>query len=311
MRAIDRLNLIDRIGRELQSRMTYTDINVYLAAFDVDTKKKTTSTNSKWLYVKELLSDASESTLLGIADELGIEHSFQSSRGIELRQSKFWLPGYFRLFISHLSAFKVRAAQLQAALLRYGITAFVAHNDIEPTKEWEDEIEKALFSMEALVAILTPRFRESNWTDQETGVAIGRDVLIIPIMKGIAPYGFIAKFQGLQGEGKSVNQVADGVFQILANNPKTKPRLAEALVDQILLSADSSSALERLGVLRRIETLPEQYLEKLRDGTVNNEQLRASQAFELVLDEILSERGLSTLSEQQAAGGTEEDEVPF
>ena len=47
MRAIDRLNLLDRIGRELQSRMTYTDIDVYLAAFGVDTKKKTNSTNSK------------------------------------------------------------------------------------------------------------------------------------------------------------------------------------------------------------------------------------------------------------------------
>lgn len=311
MRAIDRLNLLDRIGRELQSRMTYTDIDVYLAAFGVDTKKKTSSGNSKWLYVKELLSDATESVLFDIAIELGIEHSFQASRGIQLRQSKFWVPGYFRLFISHLSPFKGTAAQLQTALLDFGITAFVAHKDIEPTKEWQDEIEKGLFSMEALAAILTPGFRESNWTDQETGVAIGRDVLVIPIMRGIDPYGFIAKYQGLQGTGKTVRQVADGVFQILANHPKTKPRLAESLVDQILLVGDIMSGLQKLNLLRRIETLPEQYLEKLRDGLANNQQLSASQEMKTVLNDMLRERGLNTLSEQLAVADLTDDDVPF
>ena len=89
---------------------------------------------------------------------------------------------------------------------------------LSPQRNGQDEIEKGLFSMEALVAIFTPGF-DSNWTDQETGIAIGRDnVLIIPIMKGLAPYGFIGKFQGLQGEGKTVNQVADGIFQILTKN---------------------------------------------------------------------------------------------
>lgn len=310
MRAIDRLNLLDKIGRELQSRMTYSDIDIYLGAFGVDTKKKTSSANSKWLYVKELLRDTGESTLFRLADELGLEHSFQSSRGVELRQSKFWVSGYFRLFISHLSPFKETAAKLQTALIDFGITAFVAHKDIEPTKEWQEEIEKGLFSMEALAAILTPEFRESNWTDQETGVAIGRDVLVIPIMRGIEPYGFIAKYQGLPGAGKTVRQVADGIFQILANHPKTKPRLAESLVDQILLANNISLGLEKLGLLRRIETLPQQYLEKLRDGISTNHELSASPKVKGLVNDMLGERGLSTLPEKQTVD-LSDDDVPF
>ena len=43
----------------------------------------------------------------------------------------------------------------------YGISAFVAHEDIKPTKEWEVKIEKALFSMNALCSILTPEFNKS------------------------------------------------------------------------------------------------------------------------------------------------------
>jgi hypothetical protein len=33
MKQIERLSLIDKIGRELQSRMTYTDIDAYLKGF--------------------------------------------------------------------------------------------------------------------------------------------------------------------------------------------------------------------------------------------------------------------------------------
>ena len=69
-----------------------------------------------------------------------------------------WKPGHFRLFISHLSANKESASNLKRCLLDYGIDCFVAHEDITPSKEWEMEIEKALFTMDALCAIVVPDF---------------------------------------------------------------------------------------------------------------------------------------------------------
>lgn len=311
MRVIDRINLMDRIGRELQSRMSYSDIAIFLSGFHVDTHKKTSSVNSKWIYVKDLLADEPEDVLLKIADELGIEHSFQNSRMLDLRHSKFWLTGHFRLFLSHLSSFKVKTSQLQNALRGYGISGFVAHEDIAPTKEWQDEIEKALFSMDALAAILTNGYKESNWTDQEVGIAVGRDVLIVPIRKGIDPYGFIAKYQGLQGEGKTIAQVADSLFQILANHPKTKPRIAETLVEQILVSSDMPDASKKLKLLKRIETLPEQYLEKLRENVLTNQKLSESEDFLLSLNEMLRERGLSELSKEPPVEDLSIDDIPF
>lgn len=79
MRNIDRLNLIDRVGRELQSRMSYSDIAIYLTGFGIDTSQKTSSVNSKWIYTKELLANVEEDVILQLADELEIEHSFKSS----------------------------------------------------------------------------------------------------------------------------------------------------------------------------------------------------------------------------------------
>lgn len=311
MKRIERLDLIDRIGRELQSRMSYADINVYLAGFDIDTNKETSSVNSKWVYTKELLADVPDETILKLADELEIEHGFVVPRDLDLSDSKFWITGHFRLFLSHLSSFKVKTSQLQKALRAYGISAFVAHDDIEPTKEWQDEIEKALFSMDALAAILTPGFKESNWTDQEVGVAVGRDVLIVPIRKRLDPYGFIAKYQGMQGEGKTIGDVADHLFQVLGNHPKTKNRMAGALVEQILVSSEVSEANTKLDLLRRIGSLPEKHLEKLRENVLENSKLAESDSFVLMVNELFEERGLAILTREQEMAESFDEDIPF
>lgn len=73
----------------------------------------------------------------------------------------------------------------------------MAHEDIKPTQQWLDEIENALGSMDALVALMTEGFHDSNWTDQEVGFAFGREVPIISVRLGTDPYGFIGKFQAL------------------------------------------------------------------------------------------------------------------
>ena len=75
-----------------------------------------------------------------------------------------------------------------------GIHCFVAHIDIEPTREWQDEIESALETCDALAAYLTPDFVISRWCDQEVGFCVGRALPILPIRMGVDPHGFIAKY---------------------------------------------------------------------------------------------------------------------
>ncbi|MCH8204630.1 MAG: toll/interleukin-1 receptor domain-containing protein, partial [Candidatus Hydrogenedentes bacterium] len=112
---------------------------------------------------------------------------------------RIWGDGHVRVFLSHKATCKENASKLKQALARYGISCFVAHEDIEPTEEWQREIERALFSMDALVALLTEDYHNSNWTDQEVGVAIGRNVLLIAVRLGSDPYGLMGKGQGLGG----------------------------------------------------------------------------------------------------------------
>lgn len=312
MKNIDRFNLIDQIGRELQSRMTYSDIDIYLKGFGIDPRAKTEdkSYGSKWVYSKDILAGESDDVILSIADELELEHPYSSTKRVDLADSKFWLPNHFRLFLSHLSSFKSQTSKLQKALKNYGISGFVAHEDIEPTKEWLTEIEKALFSMDALVAILMPGFHESNWTDHEVGVAVGRDVLVIPIRRGIDPYGFIGKYQGLQAKNKTVGQVASEIFSVILSNQKTKGRMLDCLVDQFLLSGTVDDANRWLKLLGMVETLPERHGEKIIENFASNNIVSQSEIIRKSTNELLKKHGMGPVPEffQEAAT---DDEIPF
>ena len=104
-----------------------------------------------------------------------------------------------RLFMTHLAAYKKDVHGLSTMLTRFGFACFVAHDAIEPSREWRAEIERALNSCDILVAYVTPKFSESNWTDQEIGWALGRGLVAIPVsVDGETPYGFIGSYQAVK-----------------------------------------------------------------------------------------------------------------
>lgn len=311
MKRLDRLSLVDRVGRELQGRMSYSDIDAYLPAFGVDISKPTSGINSKWVYTKELLSDVPDSVVLEIADDLDIPHTFAAVGSSHAVEASFWEPRHFRLFLCHLSSIKKSVASLQCALRRYGITAFVAHVDIEPTKEWQDEIEAGLCSMDALAAIVMPGFHESDWTDQEVGAAVGRGVLIIPLLRGLDPYGFIGKYQGLNISGMKPSEVAEGIFRILVSSPKTKNCMLTCLIDTALQSSNAAEALERINVIESVPDLADAYLERLRDGAGNTAIWSVGEPLSR-LNALLAGRGLGLVATGERSGfDALGEEIPF
>ena len=308
MKVLERIELIDRIGRELQSRMTYSDINAYLGAYGINCKDFQASTNSKWVYVKEILTDVGENLVLKIADELKLEHAYSSNTP---KEATFWKVGHFKLFLSHLASFKVKTSQLQHALRNYAISGFVAHEDIEPSKEWQIEIEAALQTMDAMACLLMPGFKESNWCDQEVGVAVGRDVLIIPVRKGLDPYGFIGKYQGIQAVNKTVSQVAEEIFKTIIKSPKTRAKMIRCISNAISQSTEVEDALEKVALLQEQPEIPKDALENLRTDVSDNQVLNKSITFVRELNGLFAKYGVESIP----AGGTQEpkwdDDIPF
>lgn len=236
MRPTDKLALIDKIGRELQSRFRYDEIDTYLAEYKIETPGNI-SYNSKWLYSKEALQGVSTDLLLKIAEDLDME--------VTARHLATAIPPrnwdgttQFRLFISHIAKDKDKAKRLKDCLVRYAINAFVAHEDIYPTLDWQREIERALNAMDAFIAIHTKGFSQSFWTQQEIGFAVGRDAKIISLKMDEDPTGFISKQQALSRGSRTAEQIAKEVDTILAADDRTAAKLQAAKMANSLADDD-------------------------------------------------------------------------
>ena len=187
-----------------------------------------------------------------------------------------WKPGMLRLFLSHVSAHKVAVSKLKLEFRKFGISSFVAHEDIEPTLEWQREIELALRSMRALVALLTPDFHESKWTDQEAGFALGKGVLVIPVRLGLDPYGLIGKLQGAPGNLDVPEGLASSVVDLLLKNKTTAVTMREALVVGLEKSPSFAASKAIAGKVEGIKYFTSEQLARMEAACKNNEQVMNS-----------------------------------
>lgn len=224
-------------------------------------------------HISTMIEEATDQTLIDIAQHLGV--TFNHAETL-ISNPIFWEKKCFKLFLSHVSVFKKETTELKEALLYYGISSFVAHDDIEPTKEWQREIELALNTMDGLVAILTSTFHESKWTDQEVGIAMGRGVPIIPVRFGLNPYGFIGKYQGLQGKGKSMYDIARTIVQLLLSNNKSEQKMLSALVYSFIKSNSFYESKQKIELIEKAKYIPGVLVSLLEKSSKENSQVKGS-----------------------------------
>lgn len=186
----------------------------------------------------------------------------------------YWQSGHFRLFVSHTSDKRESAHRLKEALSNFNVAAFVAHDDIEPTKEWQAEIETALRTMDALVAIISPEFHQSKWCDQEVGIAIGRGKLVIPLRVDADPHGFIGKYQGVKTKGETALTIAREVVGILIRNETTGPRLADSLIQKLESSTSWNASKEAIALLEGVSRLSTQQAGRLLTAIEENDEVK-------------------------------------
>jgi hypothetical protein len=185
---------------------------------------------------------------------------------------RIWGADGFRLFLSHKSQVKKETAALKELLGLYGVSGFVAHEDIRPTKAWQDEIENGLASMDAFAALLTEQFHDSDWTDQEVGFAHARGVPVIAVQMGRVPYGFIGKFQALRAGWETA---AEGIVKLLINQDRMFNSYVQALGK--CPNWEAGNVLAR--VLPAIEQASDQQLDDLIAANNDNTELRYSFGF--------------------------------
>ena len=103
-------------------------------------------------------------------------------------------------FISYSSTEKKIGGRFKSCLTTYcGYETVIAHDDIPGSSVWETELLKAISQTDFFIPLISKSFKNSPYSDQESGIAVYLNKKIIPIkLESVDPYGFISKYQALQ-----------------------------------------------------------------------------------------------------------------
>lgn len=263
----ERAELIGAIAERLPQRGWHM-VRATLAQFGVSLSDGFAGTIDA--YVIQHVQYADDATLTALANHLG--YGSLSLTNATLPAS--WQRGMFKVFVSHLAAHKVAAGELQSAFERYGVGAFVAHTDIQPTEEWQNQIEIALATCDAVVALLHEGFHESKWTDQEIGYAMGRGVLVVTVRLGQDPYGFIGRFQAVAGLGKNANALALELAETFIKHSRTGPRFTAALVFRLEYAREYRETRAVVSLLSRTQWGTRELAARCLQAIDSNDQVR-------------------------------------
>jgi len=109
-------------------------------------------------------------------------------------------------FLSYQTADKNVARDIQKVLDDVGISAFLAHEDIQVSHEWRETILKEIRKADIFVPILSKIYYTSPWCVQESGMAAFRKgMCILPLsLDGSIPQGFIAHIQSTRIDGDNI-----------------------------------------------------------------------------------------------------------
>jgi hypothetical protein len=177
-------------------------------------------------------------------------------------------------FLSYNSKDKVLAGHIKERLEYFGISVFLAHSDIEGGERWEREIIDKIRTCDAVMALLTPKFRKSKWTDHEAGMGIGASRYIIPLsVDGIKPYGFIARYQALKLNSGELDKSCKDIILAMKGKSKLKEKVQNTFIESFVKSGSFIEANEKSELLEELGPYSGKQVNKILRGYLDNSQI--------------------------------------
>lgn len=155
-----------------------------------------------------------------------------------------------RVFLSYSEKDRHLAARIKTGLENFGLEVFLAHEDINPSADWEKTILENLDSTDIFIPVITGNFKNSQWTDQECGIAYSKKKLIISIaVDGVIPYGFISKYQALKLDSKNTKDQTSKLIEAII---KAKPEFESQLLDSLVKAFAVSYSFDDAGLKSKL-----------------------------------------------------------
>lgn len=269
------------------SGMSWTEIDITLQEFGAPTSDRWGGDSGS--YVAQSIRDLSDGSLADLAIHLNIANGDDSA----LDPPSLWFgrsTGQLRAFLSHLAEHKAFANRLKNTLAGWNICSFVAHEDIEPTAEWQAEIERALHTCDILISVLHKGFDRSPWTDQEVGYALGRGVPVLSVSIDIDPYGLFGKAQAFNGRGKSADHIGRELLEHFVKEPNTCGKIADGVIKRFCRSGSFAEAKTNVELVEGLTVWKPEYKNLLRNAVKSNRQVRDAHGVPAAVGKIIQKR---------------------
>lgn len=194
-----------------------------------------------------------------------------------------------RIFFSYSTKDKTIIARLKDSLERYGFEVFVAHDEgaIEPAVEWQNDIIDNIKKCDIFIPFITKNFKESEWADQETGMAIINEKFILPLGVDLYPYGFIGKIQSLKVNKKKLtskisrefetyikDELPAEIFKVLVNVPKFEGRIFDMFIKNLRIVESFERANNLVKLIEQFNSLTPKQVKQIYRITKENRQIR-------------------------------------
>lgn len=119
-------------------------------------------------------------------------------------------------------------------------------------------------------AMLYDGFHQSNWCDQEVGIALGRNITVLPLLPDSDSYGFLGEYQGIKIKGMYPEALAKEIFKILCDNTNTRSKYLTCLTNLLLSSSSKNDALKWLNLIEEISNLDIDFWKNIQSHVNDN-----------------------------------------
>jgi len=203
-----------------------------------------------------------------------------------MEERKIFVGKSLRVFVSYSIDDRFLAHGVKVGLGDFGIDVFLAHDDIPGGAEWEETIVKNIKQTDVFIQLLTKNYRKSEWTDQETGIALSGQKMIIPLKVDINPYGFTKKYQAFRLVYKEIKHGDKMIFwcrdscleivKLILENVDLNEQLKDCLIRSFTKSTSFQDTREKSELLIKFDNFTKEQLDEIIRSSIDNRQIYQS-----------------------------------
>ncbi len=193
------------------------------------------------------------------------------------------------VFLSHSNKDKKIATILRERLEKHEINLFLAHVDLDGGVDWSQELFNNIQNCDLFMVLLSKNYHQSNFTDQELGIAIHSGKQILPItIDGTEPYGFLKKYQCKKYNPKFIKADIDKIAQYCKKLTKQNTSTVHILIDR-LRNAESYVQAHSLAIMIQKESkFSSKQLNLIARAYLSNKEIHQSYLAAPIILKILS-----------------------